>query len=377
MSATLDRLLLRDFAPRPALRATDAGAPATPRFPIVDAHNHLGGAFGDAAGDWPGRPVAELLTVLDAAGVERIVDLDGRFGDNLAAEIARLQAPHPDRIAVFAGIDYDNFATDPNFGETEARRLRASAAAGARGLKVWKLLGLRLRDAAGRLIPVDHPRLDPLWTEAAALGLPVMIHVADPVAFFQPADRFNERIEELAAHPDWHFFPTRPTPDPAHPDFPTFDEVIDQFARLLDRHRQTTFIGAHVGCYAENLAWVGQALETFSNFYVDPSARMAELGRQPYTARDFFIRWQDRILFGTDAAPNLDAYARWRRFLETRDEYFPYDDEPVGESGRWNVCGLDLPDDVLRKVYRTNALRVIWRESDPELESEPTTEDVR
>ncbi len=361
-SVGLDRLLLRDFAPVPALRVAHAGEPEAPRFPANDAHNHLGGAFGDASGDWPGRPVDELLELMDEAGVERLVDLDGRFGDALAAEIARLQEHHPDRFAVFAGLDEANFETDPAFGETEARRLRASAAAGARGLKVWKTLGLRLRDRRGHLIPVDDDRLDPLWAEAADLGLPVMIHVADPVAFFRPADRCNERVEELAAHPDWHFFPTRPEPDPAHPDFPSFDEIMDQFARLLGRHPRTVFIGAHVGCYAENLAWVGEALAAFPNFHVDPSARMAELGRQPYTARDFFLRWQDRILFGTDAAPNLAAYRRWYRFLETRDENFGYG----GGQGRWNVCGLGLPDEVLRKVYRENALRMIWKEDSAE-----------
>ena len=356
-SVDLDTLLLRDFAPRPELRLARAGAPDRPRFPAIDAHNHLGGAFGDASGDWPGRPVGELLALMDEAGVDRIVDLDGRFGDALAREIARLQAPHPDRFAVFCGLDDGTFATDPAFGETEARRLRASAAAGARGLKVWKTLGLRLRDGRDHLIAVDDERLDPLWAAAADLGLPVMIHVADPVALFQPADRFNERIEELAAHPDWHFFPTRPEPDPAYPGFPPFEEIMEQFAGLLGRHPRTVFIGAHVGCYAENLAWVGEALAAFPNFHVDPSARMAELGRQPYSARDFFLRWQDRILFGTDAAPNLAAYRRWYRFLETRDEYFDYG----GGQGRWNVSGLDLPDDVLRKVYRENALRLIWQ----------------
>lgn len=352
-------LTLRDFEPRPMLRVAHSGPPRRPRFPVVDAHNHLGGAFGSASGDWPGRPVGELLAVMDEAGVQTIVDLDGRHGDLLRAEIARLQTPHPDRFAVFCGVDYDTFTVDPRFGETEAKRLRESAALGARGLKVWKLLGLRLRDTRGHLIPVDDERLDPLWATAAELGLPVLIHVADPVAFFQPLDRFNERYEELVRHPDWHFSPTRPTADPAHPDFPSFEEVIEQFATMMARHPSTVFIGAHVGCYAEDLGWVGRTLDACPNFYVDPSARIAELGRQPYSARDFFIRYQDRILFGTDAAPDVDVYRRYYRFLETRDEYFSYGHGPVGGSGRWNIYGLDLPDDVLQKVYRDNARRVV------------------
>jgi predicted TIM-barrel fold metal-dependent hydrolase len=360
-----DELTLAAFAPRPALRVAHAGPPLKPRWPVIDAHNHLGGAFGDASGDWPGRPVSELLAVLDEAGVEAMVDLDGRYGDALRREIARLQEPHPDRFAVFAGIDYDGFAVDPNFGQTEERRLRDSAAAGARGLKIWKPLGLRLRDSRGRLIPVDDERLSPLWETAGELGLPVLIHIADPVAFFQPLDRFNERYEELRRHPDWHFWPTRPTPDPTHPEFPSFDEVIGQFRSLLERHPRTTFIGAHVGCYAENLAWVGAALDAFPNFFVDISARIAELGRHPYTARDFFLRYQDRILFGTDHAAAVATYRLYYRFLETRDEYFDYSTAPRPGSGHWRIYGLDLPDDVLRKVYRDNARRVVFGQTDP------------
>ena len=357
-------LRLVDFAPRPALRVRRAGAPERPRWPVVDAHNHLGGAFTAFAGDWPNRSVDDLLAVLDAAGVERIVNLAGVHGEELRRDIAHWQEAHPERVAVFCGIDMASMATDPAFGETEARRLRDSAAAGARGLKVWKPLGLTLRDHRGRLVAVDDERLDPLWATAGELGLPVLIHVADPVAFFQPLDRFNERIEELAAHPDWHFFPTRPTPDPADPRFPGFDEIMAQFASLLRRHPATTFIGAHVGCNAEDLGWVGEQLDACPNFFVDPSARMAELGRQPYSAHDFFVRHADRILFGTDHPPEVAEYRLWYRFLETRDESFPYwlGDRPP--QGRWRVHGLGLPDDVLRRVYRTNALRLIWKEAD-------------
>lgn len=373
MTDSLDTLLLRDFAPRPTRVLRHAGDPDRPRFPVIDAHNHLGGAFGDASGDWPERPVSDLLALMDEAGVERIVDLDGRFGDLLRHEIERLQAPHPDRFAVFAGIDDETVATDPRFGETEARRLRDSAAAGARGLKVWKTLGLRLRDHAGRLVAVDDERLSPLWETAADLGLPVMIHIGDPVAFFAPADRFNERIEELAAHPDWHFYPTRPPNRPEAPGFPSFDKVYGQFERLVASHPRTTFIGAHVGCLAEDLGRVGGLLETCPNFHVDPSARMAELGRQPYTARDFFITWQDRILFGSDAAPSPAAWRRWWRFLETRDEDFPYSPDGRPGVGRWNVHGLGLPDEVLRKVYRENARRIVFREPTADVGGQTTT----
>ena len=338
---------------------TEAHEVRLPRFEVIDAHNHLGDAFLIWSEDFLTQPVSRLIATLDESGVRAVIDLDGRWGDRLRAEIARYQEPYPERFAVFSGIDYENFASDPNFGETEARRLRESAAIGARGLKVWKTLGLRLRDTQGQLIPVDDPRLDPLWATAAELNFPVLIHIADPVAFFQPLDRFNERWEQLLRHPDWHFYPTRPKGDLSHPDFPSFDEIMEQFESLLRRHPQTTFIGAHVGCYAENLAWVGRVMDACPNFYADIGARIAELGRQPYTARDFFIQHQDRILFGTDAKPDPEVYRIYYRFLETRDDYFSYDLDEPPRSGRWQIYGLDLPDEVLKKVYAENAQRVI------------------
>jgi predicted TIM-barrel fold metal-dependent hydrolase len=352
-------LPLRLYEPRPML-VTEAHEIAQPRFPVIDAHNHLGDAFLIWSDEFLTQPVSRLIDVMDASGVRAIVDLDGRWGDRLRAEIARYQEPYPDRFAVFSGIDYDNFATDPNFGETEARRLRESVAIGARGLKVWKTLGLRLRDTEGKLIPVDDERLDPMWATAAELDVPVLIHIADPVAFFTPLDRFNERWEELHNHPDWHFYPTRPKGDLSHPDFPSFDEIMEQFESLLRRHPQTTFIGAHVGCYAENLGWVGRVMDACPNFYADISARIAELGRQPYTARDFFIAHQDQIVFGTDAQPDPRTYGTYYRFLETRDEYFNYGPEQPPRAGRWQIYGLGLPDDVLRKVYAENAQRIVF-----------------
>jgi predicted TIM-barrel fold metal-dependent hydrolase len=366
-------LSLRDYAPRPMLRVPNQGPPLRPRFPVIDAHNHLGpmtwGSLGAVSGDWPSRPVAEMIAVMDEAGVETIVNLDGGWGEGLRAELARYQEPYPGRFVVFAGIDGDGFARDPRFGETEAARLRDSAAAGARGLKIWKRLGLELRDDRGRLIAIDDERLDPLWETAGALGLPVLIHIADPVAFFQPLDRHNERYEELIRHPDWHFFPTRPAADAAAPGFPPFLELMEQFLRLLTRHRDTIFIGAHVGCYAEDLTWVGETLDACPNLVVDISARLNEIGRAPYAARDFFLRYQDRILFGTDAAPRADVYRLYYRVLETRDEYFPYSlEEPPG-AGRWRIYGLDLPDEVLEKVYRGNGRRVLGLDGAPQAQA--------
>ncbi len=352
---TGDGLRLADYRPRSSLRVP-VHEVRRPRFPVIDAHNHLGAAFG---GEWPTRHPDELLAALDASGVETVVDLDGGQGESLSAEIERWQIPHPDRVAVFAGLDYAGWAADPAFGETEAATLRDSATRGARGLKVWKTLGLGARDPDGRLVAVDDPRLDPLWMAAARWELPVVIHIADPIAFFEPLDATNERWEELLAHPDWHVWPTRPAGEADAPGFPPFDDLLAAFERLIARHPGTTFVGAHVGCAAEDLGLVGRLLDEYANLNVDIAARIGELGRQPYTARAFFERHADRILFGADLDPDPDMYAVHYRFLETCDESFDYGTEPVPGQGRWQIHGIGLSDDVLRKVYRDNARRIL------------------
>ena len=357
-------LRLEDFRPRSCLRVA-AHDVRRPRFPVVDAHNHLGPVFG---GDWSQREAGELHATLDESGVETLVDLDGGHGDALSRQVDRWVAPDPRRVLVFAGLDYAGWERDRAFGETEAHRLRDSAARGARGLKVWKLLGLRARDSGGRLVAVDDARLDPLWATAAELHLPVVIHVADPIAFFEPLDATNERWEELRAHPDWHFWPTRPPGAPDAPEalgasgiagFPPFDDLLAAFDRLVGRHPATTFVGAHVGCAAEDLGLVSGMLDAHPNLQVDLAARLGELGRQPYTARAFFLRYPDRILFGTDLAADPAVYRLNYRFLETFDESFDYGLEPTPSQGRWQIHGIGLPDDVLRAVYRDNASRVL------------------
>ena len=352
-----DDLRLSDFVPRQQLRVPERRV-TRPRFPVIDAHNHLGLAFG---GDWAARTAPELELAMDASGVAAIVDLDGGWGEGLRREIERWQVPLPGRVAVFAGLDYAAWALDDRFGEMEAARLRDGVAAGARGLKVWKHLGLQARDPRGRLVAVDDPRLDPLWAAAGELAVPVMIHVADPIAFFEPLGAANERWEELRLNPDWHFWPTRPRDQPDAPGFPPFDELIDGLEAVVVRHPGTMFIGAHVGCAAEDLARVGLILDRAPNFHVDLAARIAELGRQPYTARSFILRRADRVLFGTDAPPDAASWAVHYRFLETADESFPYDadEEAAPSQGRWRIHGLDLPDAVLRALYHDNAARLI------------------
>jgi predicted TIM-barrel fold metal-dependent hydrolase len=338
---------LQNFYPRSKL-VTKTTLVEKPRFPAFDAHNHLGEDFG---GGWEHKPLSKLLDLLDQAGITHYIDLDGGWSESLLnSHLDYFKQPAPERFQIFGGVDWTQWLEKgDNFPEWAAGRLRVQKARGAEGLKIWKSLGLKVKDHTGKLIDVDDSRLAPIWEIAGELGLPVLIHIADPVAFFDPIDETNERWEELINHPDWVF---------TSPPFPPFIHIIEGLASIVTRHPHTTFIGAHVGCYAENLGWVGALLDRCPNFNVDISARIGELGRQPYTARNFFMRYSDRILFGSDMGPYPEAYRVIYRFLETDDEYFNYNAAPIPMQGRWHVHGLTLPDDVLKKIYYLNAERI-------------------
>jgi len=320
-----------------------------PCCPVVDAHNHLGDLFG---GSWDRRPVAELLDVLDQAGIQVLVDLDGGWGEDiLHRHLDHFKSAAPERFQVFCGVDWAEWPErGDGFADWAASQLAIRVRRGAQGLKIWKTLGLSVRDERGQLVAVDDRRLDALWDQAAGLHIPVLIHCADPAASFDPVDEHNERYRQLREHPEWGW---------CRPGLPSFNNLIEQFAGLVARHPATTFIGAHVGGYAENLGWVSALLARCPNLFVDISGRLAELGRQPYTARRFFLEHQDRILFGTDVYPQLNWYRVYYRFLETEDEYFDYNPGPVPFQGYWKICGIGLPREVLRKVYFENARRIL------------------
>lgn len=351
-----NRMAVVEFAPRSMLELPDT-TPDRPRYPIIDVHVHLNGPH---SGGRRGRSVDDLLAEMDAASIEALVDLDGGWGSRLDRELRRYVGPCPERFLVFSGVDYSGFRLDDAFGQREAQRLRESVAMGARGLKVWKALGLSARDSRDRLVPVDDRRLDPLWEAAAELGVPTLIHVADPAAFFAPMDRNNERWEELQENPTWRYGQGRSQPG-EHGAAPALRELLEQFVRVLERHPETTFIAAHMLC-AEDLWWVSDVLDRHRNLFVEMSARVAELGRQPYSARDFLIRHHRRVLFGTDTPPDRHWYRLYRRFLETRDEYFNYALTDPPHQGRWRIYGLGLPAQALEAIYRLNARRIIWRD---------------
>jgi predicted TIM-barrel fold metal-dependent hydrolase len=258
----------------------------------------------------------------------------------------------PERLLIFCTPDYSRI-DDPDFAAQVVQGLERARANGAAGVKIFKNLGLTLRDKSGRIVGVDDPRLDPIWATAGRLNMPVLIHSGDPAAFFEPIDRHNERWMQLNRHPSWSF---------GGPRFPARAQVLAQRNRMIARHRGTNFIGAHMGGNAEDLEALGKVLDALPNFYVDICGRVAELGRQPYSARRFFRKYADRILYATDRHPGRDRQPRYRiyyRFLETADEYFDYYNHPFPPTGEWKIYGIYLPDDVLKKVYRENADRLL------------------
>jgi predicted TIM-barrel fold metal-dependent hydrolase len=284
--------------------------------------------------------------------VQTVVNLDGRWDETLKETLAALDNAHPGRFLTFTLINF-NGIDDPDWSERETKRLKESFAAGAKGLKFHKSLGLTIRYKDGKRMQVDDPKLDPIWKLCGELNKPIMIHVSDPAAFFTPLDRFNERWHELNEHPDWLFYGAK---------FPSFDQPHQELTRVIAKNPTTTFICAHFGNNAEDLATVGKWLDTYPNMYIDIDARISELGRQPYTARKFIIKYQDRIMFGTDTAPKTEAFRIYYRFLETDDEYFDCA-ESHHLQGFWMIYGIFLPKDVLEKVYRTNAIKVLGLKS--------------
>jgi predicted TIM-barrel fold metal-dependent hydrolase len=319
------------------------------RFPAVDAHNHLGRWLTD--GGWVVDDVEDLLARLRGSNVAGVVNLDGRWGDELEANLDRYDRAHPGLFATFCHLDWAE-TERPGFGARLAASLERSAAAGAKGLKVWKDLGLHVRDDRGELVLPDDPRLSEVWEAAADLSLPIAIHTADPVAFFEPVDEENERLEELLEHPDWSFA------DRGR--FPRFDRLIDALESAVAAHPRTTFVAVHVGSCSEDLARVGRMLDDHPNLYLDIAARVAELGRQPRATRRLLERHPDRVLFGTDEfPPDPEAYSTSFRFLETEDEHFAYTPGEIPPQGRWAISGLGLPEDILRKVYADNARRLV------------------
>jgi len=331
-------ILLKDFHPQPMVHLPEHEVKRA-KFPVIDVHTHTNDAMeiGDRVDP------AELVAMMDRDNIKTIVVLTGLWGEKLQGVINRMVKPYPGRFMVFTQLDWSKI-DDPNFSQLMVQQIDDSVRRGARGLKILKELGLGVKDKTGRLIAVDDSKLDPVWEECGRLGIPVFMHVADPEAFFRPIDANNERYEELIEHPDWSFY---------GPQFPTMQDLLAQRDRMFAKHPRTKFVALHFGSWPENLDFVEQTLQTFPNVMIEFGAREGELGRQPRRTRELFLKYPDRIMFGTDEGAKEAMYQNYFRWLETSDDYFPYAQYPA--QGRWMIYGLGLPDDVLEKVYHKNA----------------------
>ncbi len=336
--------------------------PAKAKFPVIDAHNHLwGGAYRDN--------IARIVAVMDEVGVAAYCDLTGNlslewvdggyeFQGGGPANLNTLPATeHPGRFYAFSTATFTHPPDQPLFTDAGAfveqtiKVLTEHVRQGAKGLKVLKELGLSSRDGGGELVNIDDERLFPIWEAAGELGIPVLLHQADPSGFFEPVTPANEHYESMKKYPSWSF---------AGPEFPRKLELLARRDRLVKAHPETRFILAHVANYAENLAYVANLLDENPNVCIDFSARLDELGRQPYSARELFIKYQDRIIFGADMPASPEMYRCYFRFLETCDEGFEHPDyDGTFDRYRWCICGISLPDDVLQKVYHKNILKLI------------------
>ena len=347
-------LLLENFRPKPMLKVEEHQLART-KFPVVDVHTHFRHKFHGSA-----EELDAWVSLMDRNNIAVCVSLDGQWGDPLDEHVKLLWTKYRDRFAIFANIDWQGAGkTDdpaswdcqrPDFARRVARELASAKERGACGLKIFKQFGLEYKNPDGSPIKIDDARWDGIWEACGQLGLPVLIHVGDPVAFFLPIDETNERWEELHRHPEWSFF---------GPQFPKREDLLAAFLRVVQRHPKTTFISAHVASNAEDLATVSQWLDENPNLYVEIASRIAELGRQPVTARRFIEKHQNRILFGTDGPWPEERVRLYWRFLETDNEHFPYSERPFPPQGFWNIYGVRLPDSVLRKIYHENAVRII------------------
>jgi predicted TIM-barrel fold metal-dependent hydrolase len=310
------------------------------KYPFVDIHGHQDLSMGDA-------PLADLVGVMDKINLRTMVNLSGGSGASLTAQVRRARVAYPGRFVVFANVDW-NRINEPDFAKNAAAQLERDVKdGGAVGLKIFKNLGMDTFWADGTRVRTDDPRLAPIWAKCGELGIPVLIHTAEPPAFFRPIDKHNERYLELTQ------FPGRARPPEK---YPPFDSLIAEQHRMFRAHPKTTFISAHLSWLGQDLTRLGRTLDTIPNMVVEVAAALYEIGRQPKAGRAFFVKYQDRILMGKDTFGDQDEFAVYFRIFESGDEYFPWYRR---RHAFWGMYGLALPDSVLQKVYFRNALRVV------------------
>lgn len=307
------------------------------RFPFIDVHSHQS--------EMDAMDLSALITAMDTLNMKVMVNLSGASGGKLKSMKGNIDRNYPGRFIIFANIDF-NGISEPGWTEKAVRQLEDDVKNGASGLKIFQDLGTYVKDADGERVAVDDPRLDPIWDKCGELKVPVLIHTGAPKSFWDPVDERNERWLELKKYPDRIRTDDSPAP---------FQQMIDEQHRMFRKHPKTNFIAAHLDWHGGNLARLGSFLESMPNMYVEFGAVIAELGRQPRTAKAFFEKYQDRILFGKDSWVPAE-YPTYFRVLETEDEYFPYHKK---YHAFWRLYGLGLSDAVLKKIYFQNALGLI------------------
>ncbi|HBN84877.1 MAG TPA: amidohydrolase [Clostridiales bacterium] len=339
-----------NYIPHTTLRAPSTRIEKA-KFPVFEAHAHLGklviGDNYDTLYD-----LDNTVDTLKSFGIKRMINLDGFWGDELDRMLAKTQKYNDDFIVTFGTVDVSRL-DDPDFESYVYRTLKESKAKGIKGVKVWKNISLYLKDKNGKKIPFDDPRIDCIFKAAGELRLIVLAHVADPIAFFDPIDMYNERYDELHIRPDWSFYGE---------EFFEFNQLMIMQENVLKNNPDTTFIVAHGGSCSEDLGYVGRCLDKYPNMFIDFAERVSEVGRQPYSSRKFFNKYQDRIVFGTDMNPfNIDYEANFR-CLETFDEYFDYSNKPKAPHGNWKIYGIGLEDGALEKIYYKNIEKLLNKE---------------
>src|SRR5216110_3284701 len=307
------------------------------KFPFIDIHSH----------HWNPTPeeVDRLVREMDTINLRVMVNLSGGTGEQLQRTVEVMKGRYPNRFVVFANLSYDDLNTS-SYGARAATRLEQDVKNGAQGLKIFKNFGMDLKYANGERVHVDDPEFDPVWDKCAELGIPVLIHIAEPSPFFDPWDYHNERWLELKQ------FPGRARPPEKYPPFET---LMTERNHFFAKHPKTNFIAAHLAFHGNDLERLGKTLDSLPNMYVDIAAVLAELGRQPYSAHDFLVKYQDRVLMGKDIY-DVNEYKWYFRALETRDEYFEY---YRPRHAFWRIYGFQVPDEVLKKVYYQNALKLV------------------
>jgi uncharacterized protein len=331
-----EMLTIDEYDPKSTLVVKETLTPRA-KFPFIDIHSHQTRLKPE--------DVDKLIQEMDAINLQVMVNLSGGTGERLKNIVTAMKGRYPKRFVIFANLDFRDL-NEPGYGARAAARLAEDVKNGAQGLKIFKNFGMDLKYQNGERVKVDDPTFDPVWQKCAELKIPILIHVAEPGSFFDPIDKDNERWLELKQ------FPGRARPPERYPKFET---LMTERDNLIARHPKTIFIFAHLAYHGNDLARLGRMFDQYPNFYVDVAAVLAEIGRQPYTARDFFIKYQDRLVFGKDIYEPSE-YTYYFRVFETKDDYIPYYRR---RHAFWRMYGLYLPDTVLKKVYYQNALRLV------------------